>query len=344
MQIFKKTKKKERRLSRKLGVKLLFWTCHNVLLSLLHPRAVVSNFFVMRHLISRIRVMQKVAFSQEFRSAPPIHFVYGFKQSEQFPLYALVAIETAKRNHPHSPIFFFYLHEPYGEYWTGIKAQLHLVQLPSFNYYGLAQVTHYAHRADVVRLLVLRELGGIYFDIDTICIKPLCPLLEADFLMGVQASIVGSHGGLCNATMASRPNSRFVRRWLSCYSAFKSKGRDDLWDFHSVKLPWLLAARHPEDIKVLPHTAFFFPLWNRLIEALFAPNSSDKYMELFEDSYSVHLWNNITNEYISNLTPEWLLVNQDCIYTKLAGNQLLERLLLNRQIMAQKEIAVSQAI
>lgn len=42
----------------------------------------------------------------------------------------------------------------------------------------------FAHLSDMVRLLVLYRHGGIYFDTDIEVVRPLDPLLEADFLAG----------------------------------------------------------------------------------------------------------------------------------------------------------------
>jgi hypothetical protein len=44
-------------------------------------------------------------------------------------------------------------------------------------------VSHYAHRADVVRLQVLEEFGGIYLDLDLISLKPVDHLLNREFIM-----------------------------------------------------------------------------------------------------------------------------------------------------------------
>lgn len=272
---------------------------------------------------------QREAIDMQFSGEPPIHFVYGFKQREKFPLYALIAIESARRWHPHSPILFYCVHEPYGRYWEFLKENLTIVKLPNFSYYGLSQIHHYAHKADVVRLLALRELGGIYLDIDTICIRSFTPLLDYEFVMGIQTSSVSAVGGLCNATMVSKRNARFVRRWLRYYNGFRSKGRDKLWDFHSVKLPWLLQIAFPADIKVLPFYAFFFPLWSRVKEAMFTPGSASKNVALFEDSYSIHLWNNFTGEFLETLETSDLREHKDWLYTQFAGVELVNKLFQN---------------
>jgi hypothetical protein len=330
---------KKRKLTHKIGVRNFLWTLQNFAQSILRPHKIIINFIKLRYNLRLLRDARKTCNVSTIEACPPIHFVYGFKCSEEFPLYALFAIETTRRHHPGSPIFFYFVHEPYGRIWELAKESVRCVKLIDFNYYGIARFHHYAHKADVIRLLALRELGGIYLDIDTVCIRPFHSLLASDFVMGVQGSIVGSNGGLCNATMVSRPRSKFIRRWLRYYSGFKSKGRDRLWDFHSVKLPWLLASRYPAEIRVLPHDAFFFPLWNRVFEALFSPNSL-KYLEIFENSYSVHLWNNMINDFLESLTPETLLSNKNWLYSNLVGEQLLKQLSETTQSASEQQNVV----
>jgi len=40
------------------------------------------------------------------------------------------------------------------------------------------EIIHYAHKSDYLRLLILEKYGGIYFDIDTLVIKPYYELFK----------------------------------------------------------------------------------------------------------------------------------------------------------------------
>ena len=101
----------------------------------------------------------------------------------------------------------------------------------------------------MVRLNILQEQGGIYLDIDTICLRPLTTLLNADFVMGIQ----GDNYGLCNAIMLAKPQTEFGRQWIKSYESFNQQ-----WDIHSVKIPLALSKTHP--ITVLSNQAFFCPV------------------------------------------------------------------------------------
>ena len=89
---------------------------------------------------------------------PALHFVYGLKQVEELPFYVVVAILSAQARHPKARTFFYYHYEPEGLYWEFLKqGRLELVQVPKFEWFNIAQVKHYAHKADVVHAGATRD-------------------------------------------------------------------------------------------------------------------------------------------------------------------------------------------
>ena len=80
------------------------------------------------------------------------------------------------------------------------------------------------------------EHGGIYLDMDTLCLRPFTPLLHHECVMGHQ-----NPGGLCDATILAAPRSLFMRRWWNEYRWFRSKGHDEFWDEHATGVPYQLA-------------------------------------------------------------------------------------------------------
>lgn len=245
-----------------------------------------------------------------------IHFVFGFKQAEEFPFYALIAVLSAQAYHPHAKTFFFVCNEPRGPYWALVKDRVELVRVPDFHWFGIAPVHHYAHKSDVVRMLALAEIGGLYLDCDTITLRSMDELAAYEFVMGVQQTIPGAMGGFCNAIMIGQRNSRFARRWLDTYQAFNSKGRDLHWDFHSVKLPMYLYALAPEEVHVLPHDRWFFPLWNHIRGFLFTRGTAAQNRELLEGQYAIHLWHNMIASALDEWNPE-RMATEDCLYADL---------------------------
>lgn len=183
---------------------------------------------------------------------------------------------------------------------------------------------HVAHQADVVRLQALQRWGGIYMDMDSISLRPFKPLLAGhSAVMGKQDSPRGGtsrenskYYGLCNAIMLSARNSPWVNMWLDAYKEFRSGGRDQHWDEHSVIWP---ANRYDElcgadgtscpsvhggkcqVVHALEPEFLFVPLWNTVQQDLFdsvggassrCANSRGGKCSLddFRESFAFHLW------------------------------------------------------
>jgi mannosyltransferase OCH1-like enzyme len=109
-------------------------------------------------------------------------------------------------------------------------------------------LTHqFAHKADILRLEILLEHGGIYLDIDTFVLRPFADrhtgldLMQYDTVLGMEArALEVAHGprsddemrpkGLCNAVIVARPGADFLQLWLQSYDTF----RDSKWTEHSV--------------------------------------------------------------------------------------------------------------
>lgn len=253
-----------------------------------------------------------------------IHFVFGMAADfggKPFSLAHYIAIKSAiVINKPHA-VFFHYEFEPEGEWWEKAKPLLTLKKIKAPEYFMGRPLYHVAHKADVVRLQALKKTGGIYLDLDTICVKPLNGLLNHSFIIGkelkselipknwrqkIKYAIINRYkkkrhneiNGLCNAVMAAEKESEMVNLWLGTYSSFRSKGRDKYWNEHSVKMPERLAANNPNKVTLLNPYAFHYPLYNQPgLQAMFEQVSS------FPGAYLHHLWESASwDKYLSNLT------------------------------------------
>jgi mannosyltransferase OCH1-like enzyme len=241
-----------------------------------------------------------------------IHFVFGFKeQIEEFELYRYIAIKSAYEVNKPDKIYFYYYYEPYGYWWDKIKSLLTLEKVyPPDNIFENS-VLHYAHKADIVRLNKLNERGGIYLDIDTICLKSFDDLRNNSFVMGYQKTQeYKDNYGLCNAVMLAEPNSKFGLKWIDSYKSFRSKGRDEYWDEHSVILPLSLANDNKDDITILDYNAFFYPLWNDINNIIFSDkNIKENYKEIISNNYCIHLWDTYSHSYLKSLTENIIFSN-----------------------------------
>jgi len=256
-----------------------------------------------------------------------IHFVYGFKpQTTEFELYKYLAIKSALLINNPSKIYFHYKYEPYGYYWDQIKHSLTLEYVePPSEIYG-NQLTHYAHQSDVIRLQKLQKYGGIYLDIDTICLKSFEELRKYDLVLGVQSNQNDSEiYGICNAVMMCKAQHEFIIEWIDTYTSFRSIGRDEYWDEHSVLMPLHLVYKYVNQnqnqnqnhIKILNSNNFFYPLWYSINDILFNTNIDIKeYKKIINNNFCIHLWDTYSHDYLSSLTPEKIL-NTNTIYNLL---------------------------
>ncbi|MCJ1479287.1 hypothetical protein MMC13_007972 [Lambiella insularis] len=186
---------------------------------------------------------------------------------------------------------------------------------------GVLESTHSwqaAHRADILRLDILREEGGIYMDLDVVALQSFDNILRnaKDVTMGHEG---GDRSGVANAVILSRKESRFINRWLHMYRTFDPTD----WNYHSVRLPKEIAMRHPEEICTLPPLAFFWPTWSykhlEYMHSLLSVSDAIRVKEdlhnhsgaLFRNQLAYHAWSQMSwDPYLKQLTPE-LVKNQD---------------------------------
>jgi len=269
------------------------------------------------------------------------HFVFLIDESfgiKEFSLVHYLAIKSAYELNQPDKIFFHCNHEPKSIWFEKIRPFIHINMIdPPKEILG-NKLYHPAHQADVIRLEALLMHGGIYLDIDTICVKTLQPLRNCSFAIGKQYEVSllplrrrikksirkldFKHlqkpiRGLCNAVMLAEPKSFFIEKWHENYKSFRSKGRDDYWDEHSVVLPLQLAELYPESIEILDAEYFHYPLFDeRGLRQLFQEKLR------FDKAFVHHLWEAKSWEkYLSQLSID-KIKTIDTTYNLIARNFL----------------------
>jgi Glycosyltransferase sugar-binding region containing DXD motif/Alpha 1,4-glycosyltransferase conserved region len=285
-----------------LDIRLKVRTLRNWRRALLRPVSLTRSVAAIAQVKRSLSHIAKLH-SDDGRIPPVFHFCYLFAGSEEFPFYAYLAILSALRKNPGFVAVLHYCHEPRGEWWQKAKGLVLTNKVADFEHFRLARMYHYAHKADVIRLLALNVVGGIYLDLDTLTLRDFAPLRDSPFVMAAQPATVSSNAGFCNAVMMSRRGSEFSTRWLKEYSHFRSKGRDLHWDFHSVQLPLALYFRTSIDIRVISYSAFFPMLWDDTKRHFLAENS-EKNVKYFDQTFVVHLWNSHNGDVLRKIEPE----------------------------------------
>ena len=266
-----------------------------------------------------------------------LHFVFGMAEDfggKPFSFAHYLSVKSAVALNKPDAAYFHYQFEPEGEWWERAKPLLTLNQLKAPDSFMGQSLFHVAHKADVIRLQMLKETGGIYLDLDTISVKPLTDLVGHSFVigqelksayvpknwrqhlklkMGLKKSSAGGATGLCNAVLLSEKNSDFVNHWLKEYQTFRSKGRDKYWNEHSVQVPEKLAMLYPESLTQLSPRAFHYPLYDPAgLRMMFEEVHS------FPDAYLHHLWESFSwNNYLSKLSPD-IVQQKDTTYNLIA--------------------------
>lgn len=238
------------------------------------------------------------------------HFVFGMKkQSEEFLFSYYIAVYSAYLINKPDKIYFNYHYEPYGAWYNKLKLipNIKLVKIDIPTHIGNKQINKTAHKADWVRMNVLYNKGGIYLDIDTICVNPWKHLLNRDVVLGKEVP-----NGICNAIMFTKPKSDFFKLWLDKYeSHFNTNG----WREASIELPEKLSKKFPNLITLKEPDVFFLPNYTET-QKIFVDNK-----EIPNNLISLHLWETFSFKYMKNINDwSWAYENSHTMYGKMLLN------------------------
>ncbi len=217
-----------------------------------------------------------------------IHYTFGLAQDfggKPWSLLHYVCLKSALSRIAPEEVYFYYEYEPTGPWWELTRPLVTPVKISAPREVHGRPLMHVAHRADVVRLQKLAAFGGIYLDADVLVQRSFDDLLRESTVLGQE--LAGDEPRMANAVILAEPNAPFIHRWLEQYRNFRSTGRDEYWNEHSVLLPAQLAREYPDEITVLGHKAFFWPTWiPDHIRWIFASNEPIA----LEATYANHLW------------------------------------------------------
>ena len=250
-----------------------------------------------------------------------VHFVVGqgdqenirhrFTLSSPFMFINYLNVLAARRQIRPEKLYIHYYKEPNTFWWNQTKQDPDInatfVQTRLVDRIYNKSIDHHAHRGDIMRLEVLINYGGIYFDTDVLALRSFEPLLNvSDVIMAHQDD---DKGTACNAVIIGKKNASFLLRVYDAYQSFDA----NCWDCHSVRLTGRLAAIYSNEIRVLPSINFFYPSFYQG-NVFFHSNRYN-----FSSNYATHLWNKLLNHELRVLTPERILM----------GNFTLARMLLH---------------
>jgi hypothetical protein len=232
-----------------------------------------------------------------------LHFCFGMKPDfggKPWSLLHHVCVKSAVERIRPSQALFYYQYEPTGPWWRLTRELVTLVNITAPATIFGNPVPHMAHRADIVRMERLLEVGGIYLDCDVFVHRDFDDLLRHSVVLGREGA-ADVEVGLCNAVILAEPQAPFLKRWYEEFRHFRSRGHDHYYNELSVKAPLRLASEFPAEVTILPHIAFFWPTWQAGdIEKIFASVEPI----VTPGTYATHLWEaNAWDRFIEDLTP-----------------------------------------
>ena len=173
-----------------------------------------------------------------------------------------------------------------------------------------------SHIADLLRLDIIAQEGGIYLDMDVIALRSFDSLLgcKKDLILGHEG---GDRHGLCNAIIIGRPGSSFVKRWRESYGSFATSE----WNYHSVVLPKELSSLHNDKICTVSPLVFYWPTWTRkhirYMHEPLTPSEVEDFQDtlvengggMYPDQLAYHAWSQVASTYLMDLSPERVISN-----------------------------------
>lgn len=183
-----------------------------------------------------------------------VHYVWFLKREMNF--YHFLSFISALR-YIKPCLLLVHGDEPLGLYWRYIVViannVIHVKLDPPSTIHNKT-IGLIEHKADVARLRIVQEYGGIYLDTDEIILRPFDNLMNFTFTLCHEMD-----SNLANGVILSTPNATFISHWLNGYKTYYS----GQWAYHSTILPFELSRKYPQLLHVENKT-FIRPHYGQL--------------------------------------------------------------------------------
>lgn len=240
-------------------------------------------------------LMREKLYKYDTNPIPKIIHLLFFGETN-FENYHYECIKSMVNNMPNYEIILYNKVEPSNnKYWDEIKKYIKVEKIEVPEDYDNYHLGYFQYKADVVRLNVLYERGGIYLDIDLLIIKNFENIINSGY--DVYLSEEGEKGGgLINAFIAAKPKNEFIKLWLE---SFKCGLRMENWAYHIREGNKNLLEDNKNymikyNINILEHKHFFPFMWP---ERYKFENISNY---LNDDIYGIHLFETILHGILVN--------------------------------------------
>lgn len=177
--------------------------------------------------------------------------------------------------------------EPDTEEWNLLKqnSNVYIKKIDRIKEYDGYKISHVQYEADIIRMNLLYEYGGIYLDLDIYMVKNIDSLLDNHSCYIAKET----EDSIINCAIISEPGNDFIKIWLQ---KFATGFRINNWGWHIRDLPNLLLNQNPHyiykyNIKILNYQNFCPVHWTEKNKL----NSND--FKITDDMYGIHLFETI---------------------------------------------------
>jgi hypothetical protein len=149
----------------------------------------------------------------------------------------------------------------------------------------------YSTFANIFRYKLLFEKGGVWSDLDSICIKPLIFDDSIEVMFATENSRTGIEINNCNIFVAKSGNPLFAKLYTSsisqdveCLEHLSFNKNFIIETMEEMGIDWMSLTSSKEMFCPIP--------WFR-IHQIFNPKHEFELMKMMEKTYAIHLYNNI---------------------------------------------------
>lgn len=201
-----------------------------------------------------------------------VHYIWFGSLSFEF-MHFVSFLSAYKYQNP-CMILFFHDMLPSGIWWNLLRQtvpNIVLVRVITPTHISGRRIKFIQHKADIFRLQILKEYGGIYLDTDQYILRSLDEFRNNECTMGM-----AHDGSVGSALIIAARNSRFIQKWIESYRSYDPKS----WGGNSVTMATKLTETFPALVRLHRHHCMFFP------HGLVLYNQNYKWSH----SYAIHIF------------------------------------------------------
>lgn len=224
-----------------------------------------------------------------------IHFIWlTGPKSREFSFINYLAVRAAHDVQKPERILIHTNAEPAGNpNWERIRPYVEIVPVEAPETCNGFALEHVQYQADVLRLEILRDQGGVYLDTDMLLLKPI-KLTVASCI--ISPDTADDPKSMNAGFIAAEPGSPFITKWLSWFEV------NDTWAYGAVVLPWKLYAEDGTGVELRSATGFLPFGWQ---DKSILGNES-RQAKRFARATAVHMWETIWSRDLAQIHDGYL--------------------------------------